>query len=161
MRNGTTGRVAAVRLNEHDPAHDEIDITTADGTLTCPRAVFDRPRGGVDLAYSVTSYTVQGSTRDVSTSTVTPTTNRSELYVDITRGRHNNQLYGTRPVEGADDLDEHLPTLQQELTPVLRTRLARGIDANRARHRPARPDHRTGRPATRTRRSARRPAPRW
>ena len=115
MRNGTTGQISAVRVDPNDAALDEIDISTDAGTLTCSRGSFDREQGGIDLAYAVTSYAVQGSTTNVSTSAITASTRRSEMYVDMTRGRHQNQLFGTRPVVAAADDDRHLPTLDAEL----------------------------------------------
>jgi hypothetical protein len=125
MRNGTTGRVFAVRTDPTTPEGDEIDIVTADGILTCIRATFDRSQGGIDLAYAVTSYAVQGATNDVSTSAITASTSRSDMYVDITRGRHDNQLYATRPITDDTDTDQHLPRLTSDLNAVLRARLAR------------------------------------
>ena len=129
MRNGTTGRVSTVRLDPDNPERDEIDISTDAGTLTCSRGTFDRQQGGIDLAYAMTSYGVQGSTMDVSTSAITASTGRSEMYVDMTRGRHQNQLFGTRPVVAASDDDRHLPTLDTELPEALEARLARGVGA--------------------------------
>ncbi|WP_395161189.1 hypothetical protein, partial [Ilumatobacter sp.] len=70
MRNGTTGPVADVRTDPTAPDGDEIDVATSDGTITCDRGTFDRPDGGIDLAYAVTSYAVQGATDDVSTSAI-------------------------------------------------------------------------------------------
>ena len=125
MRNGTTGRVVVVRVEPLSPHRDEIDISTPDGLITCGRATFDREDGGIDLGYAVTSYAVQGATNDVSTSAIAATTSRSELYVDVTRGRHDNQLYGTRTVRDDIDTEPHLPRLDQELGAVLRSRLAR------------------------------------
>lgn len=69
---------------------------------------------GLDLSYAVTSYAVQGSTRGVSTSVATAATSRRELYVDITRGRHDNKVYGTTNAPPGDT-DEHLPTLPRPL----------------------------------------------
>ena len=57
---------------------------------------------------------MQGSTRDVSTSVATAATSRRELYVDITRGRHDNKVYGTINAPPGDT-DEHLPTLPRHL----------------------------------------------
>ena len=51
------------------------------------------------------------------------------MYVDMTRGRHQNQLFGTRPVVAASDDDRHLPTLDTELSEALEARLARGVGA--------------------------------
>ncbi|HMR97347.1 MAG TPA: hypothetical protein PKE05_17555, partial [Microthrixaceae bacterium] len=61
-----------------------------------------RPEVGIDHAYALTSYAVQGSTRDVSTSRVDATATRAETYVDITRGRHANHLYVTAAVDPLD-----------------------------------------------------------
>lgn len=124
LRNGTRGEIVDVRHDPRSPESDEIDMLTTGGVITCFRSTFDRIDGGIDLAYAVTSYAVQGATNKVSTSAIGPTTNRSELYVDITRGRHGNQLYGTRPVADPSDTEQHLPRLTAELMPVLRTRLA-------------------------------------
>ncbi len=71
MRNGTTGQIVDIRASKNTPRGDEIDIATADGTITCTRPTFDRSDGGIDLAYAVTSYAVQGATHDVSTSAIT------------------------------------------------------------------------------------------
>ncbi|MGB3409938.1 MAG: hypothetical protein WBA45_01970 [Microthrixaceae bacterium] len=58
---------------------------------------------GIDHAYALTSYAVQGSTRSVSTSRVDATATRAETYVDITRGRDENHLCltaATDPLDG-------------------------------------------------------------
>ena len=94
MRNGTTGRIINVNPGTSDDG-DTIELDTVGGALTVPRRVFDRPGGGLDLSYAVTSYAVQGSTRDISTSVATGATSRRELYVDMTRGRHDNKVFGT------------------------------------------------------------------
>ena len=142
MRNGTTGVVTSVQTHDSSPDLDEIGIATAGGMIVCTRSTFDRTNGGIDLAYAVTSYAVQGATNDVSTSAITASTSRSELYVDITRGRHHNQLYGTRPVndESDADLDEHLPRLASELGPTLRARLARSATGTALSADPTAPD---------------------
>ena len=63
----------------------------------------------------------------MSTSAVTASTARSELYVDITRGRHSNQLYATRTDPSGDtDAEPHLPTLPAAVVDSLTERLARG-----------------------------------
>jgi hypothetical protein len=113
MRNGTTGRITNVNPGAIADG-DTVDVDTVSGVLTVPREVFDRPGGGIDLSYAVTSYAVQGSTRDVSTSVATAATSRRELYVDITRGRHDNKVYGTINAPPGDS-DEHLPTLPRPL----------------------------------------------
>lgn len=85
------------------------------GLVTIPRSYFDEhetdPHGrrsvGIDHAYAVTSFAVQGATAALSTSRIDEMSGRAEAYVDITRGREANHLYLTR---GRDDLDgERLP----------------------------------------------------
>jgi hypothetical protein len=113
MRNGTTGTITAIQRGD-SPDTDIVQLETVGGVIDCPRAVFDRPRGGLELCYAVTSYAVQGSTREISTSVATATTTRRELYVDITRGRHDNKVYATT-VAPPDDTAEHLPTIPRPL----------------------------------------------
>lgn len=115
VRNGALGTITATR---HDPQRPETDRITVDfdgiGSIELPRSFFDhhrtpagRPEVGIDHAYALTSYAVQGSTRSVSTSRVDATATRSETYVDITRGRHENHLFLTA---ASDPLDgEALP----------------------------------------------------
>jgi conjugative relaxase-like TrwC/TraI family protein len=115
VRNGALGTIVAVH---HDRRDSERDTLTVDfdgvGHIDIPRTFFDlhrtpagRPEVGIDHAYALTSYAVQGSTRDVSTSRVDATATRAETYVDITRGRQANHLYLTAT---ADPLDgEALP----------------------------------------------------
>lgn len=129
MRNGTLGTVTAVHTNPDKPAGDRVDIHTAGGIITIPRADFDRAAGGVDLAYAVTSYAVQGSTREVSTSALTATTSRAELYVDITRGRNSNKVYATRNVTGgAAAAEPHLPALPVDVVDSVAGRMARDAE---------------------------------
>ena len=115
VRNGALGTITATC---HDPQRPETDRITVDfdgiGSIDLPRSFFDhhrtptgRPEVGIDHAYALTSYAVQGSTRSVSTSRVDATATRSETYVDITRGRNENHLYLTT---ASDPLDgEALP----------------------------------------------------
>lgn len=111
VRNGALGTITAVH---HDGSERGSDVVTVDfdgiGSIDLPRTFFDRhqvaegrPEVGIDHAYAVTSYAVQGSTRAVSTSRVDATATRSETYVDITRGRKENHLYlttATDPLDG-------------------------------------------------------------
>lgn len=116
VRNGALGTVVSL---DHGGERSEDTITVdfdGIGAINLPRTFFDhhRNRGGrqevgIDHAYALTSYAVQGSTHDVSTSRVDSTTTRAETYVDITRGRLANHLYlstATDPLDG-----EALPTL--------------------------------------------------
>ena len=101
MRNGALGTIVAVHHDRRDSGRDTLTVDFDGlGHIDIPRAFFDvhrtragRPEVGIDHAYALTSYAVQGSTRDVSTSRVDATATRAETYVDITRGRHANHLY--------------------------------------------------------------------
>jgi conjugative relaxase-like TrwC/TraI family protein len=111
VRNGALGTISAI---DHDKRSRERDTITVDfdgvGAIRIPRSFFDHHRTragrtevGIDHAYALTSYAVQGSTRDVSTSRVDATATRAEAYVDITRGRLANHLYltaATDPLDG-------------------------------------------------------------
>ncbi len=119
IRNGALGTITAIR-QDGDPKHDTLTIDfDGIGTIDVPRWFFDRHHSaggrtdvGIDHAYALTSYAVQGSTRDVSTSRVDSTATRAETYVDITRGRHANHLYlttATAPLDG-----ETLPRIPPE-----------------------------------------------
>src|SRR5690606_20666969 len=76
----------------------------------------DRTDVGLDHAYAVTSYAVQGSTFERSTSRIDAGATRSETYVDITRGRQANHLYLTRAPDPLDG--EHLPKAPDPDLPV-------------------------------------------
>jgi AAA domain/TrwC relaxase len=117
IRNGALGTVLALHPGTR-LADDTITVAfDGIGTIDVPRSYFDEHRTagrrqrdvGLDHAYAVTSYAVQGTTRAVSTSRIDPTATRAEAYVDITRGQADNHLYLTRP---ADPLDgEALPAI--------------------------------------------------
>lgn len=110
VRNGALGTITAVHPDRRDRAGDSLTVDfDGIGPIDIPRSFFDhhrtasgRPEVGIDHAYALTSYAVQGSTRDVSTSRVDATATRSETYVDITRGRHANHLYLTTAVDPLD-----------------------------------------------------------
>jgi conjugative relaxase-like TrwC/TraI family protein len=123
VRNGATGTVVAV----HDVASSESDGLDVDfegiGTIRLPRYFVDEHAGpggrmdvGVDHAYAVTSYAVQGATFERSTSRIDVGATRSETYVDITRGRHANHLFLTRAPDPLDG--EHLPKAPDTDLPV-------------------------------------------
>ncbi len=114
VRNGAVGTVTAIHPHD-EPAKDTMSVCFDDiGEIAIPRPFFDEHAGpggrsdvGIDHAYAVTSYAVQGATFDVSTSRIDEGASRAEAYVDITRGRNANHLFITR---AADPLDgEHLP----------------------------------------------------
>lgn len=114
VRNGAGGTVTAVSSG-HLRAGDTVHVTfDGIGTVAIPRSFFDEHEGpggrrdvGIDHAYAVTSYAVQGATYVTSTSRIDEGASRAEAYVDITRGRTANHLFLTR---SRDPLDgEHLP----------------------------------------------------
>jgi len=117
VRNGALGTITALHP---DPGDRNLDTVVVDfdgiGTIDLPRTFFDhhqaaggRTEVGIDHAYALTSYAVQGSTRNVSTSRVDATTTRAETYVDIPRGRNANPLSLTATPDSLDG--EALPRL--------------------------------------------------
>ena len=114
VRNGATGTITDLHGGD-DPEDDCLTIDFEQiGTIDVPRSFFDEHEiapghhdAGIDHAYAVTSYAVQGATHPLSTSRIDETSTRAETYVDITRGTDANHLYLTRP----DDplYGEHLP----------------------------------------------------
>lgn len=113
VRNGATGTVVRI----HKSPRKNRDRLTVDfrglGKIEIPRAFFDehKSRGrldvGIDHAYALTSYAVQGATYDGSASRIDEHASRAETYVDVTRGRHANHLYLTRADDPLDG--ERLP----------------------------------------------------
>jgi conjugative relaxase-like TrwC/TraI family protein len=116
VRNGAQGTIAALHPAS-TPDRDRITVTfDSIGTIDLPRRYFDlhttrgrHPDAGLDHAYAVTSYAVQGTTRAISTSRIDPSSTRAEAYVDITRGMNDNHLYLTRTRDPLDG--EALPAL--------------------------------------------------
>jgi conjugative relaxase-like TrwC/TraI family protein len=115
IRNGATGTITHIHRDTEQPTADTLTVNFDGlGTITVPRAFFDRHQlsngrseVGIDHAYALTSYAVQGSTHPASASRIDNTATRAETYVDITRGQQENHLYLTA---AADPLDgEHLP----------------------------------------------------
>jgi ATP-dependent exoDNAse (exonuclease V) alpha subunit len=117
VRNGALGTIVTVYADRKIPSRDSLTVEfDGIGHIKIPRGFFDlhrtpsgRAEVGIDHAYALTSYAVQGSTRDVSTSRVDATATRSETYVDITRGRHENHLYLTATTDPLDG--EALPRI--------------------------------------------------
>ena len=117
VRNGALGTITALQPHASDRGRDTVVVDfDGIGVIELPRSFFDHHRTaggrtevGIDHAYALTSYAVQGSTRDVSTSRVDATTTRAETYVDITRGRNANHLYLTATTDPLDG--EGLPRL--------------------------------------------------
>jgi ATP-dependent exoDNAse (exonuclease V) alpha subunit len=133
VRNGARGVIVAIERGA-DAKDDLMTVQFEGGAVRIPRSFFDAHRGrrrrlevGIDHAYAVTSYAVQGATFQVSTSRIDERSSRSETYVDITRGRHENHLYATR---AADPLDgERLPRAPEpplEVTVAIRLKASAG-----------------------------------
>lgn len=114
LRNGARGTVVGFE-NGETADEDRLHIDFADlGTISIPRAFFDdhpgpngRVDAGIDHAYAVTSYAVQGATFEESTGRVDERSSRAETYVDLTRGRNANHLFVTRAEDPLDG--ERLP----------------------------------------------------
>lgn len=130
IRNGARGVVTAV-LPGRRPDDDRLEVSFDGlGAILVFRSFFDehtdqwgRTDVGIDHAYAVTSYAVEGLTFDQSTSHVDPQSTRPEVYVDITRGRNENHVFVTR----ADDVldGERLPAVPTSTVDrQLRDRLA-------------------------------------
>jgi hypothetical protein len=116
VRNGARGVVTAV-FPERRPHEDRIEVAfDGIGTIRIPRSFLDehtdqwgRTDVGIDHAYAVTSYAVEGLTFDQSSSHVDPQSTRPEVYVDITRGRNENHVFVTRSDDPLDG--ERLPAV--------------------------------------------------
>jgi conjugative relaxase-like TrwC/TraI family protein len=120
VRNGATGTIVAVECAGTPGI--EVDFEGI-GVIALPQSFVDEHTGpggrtdvGLDHAYAVTSYAVQGSTFERSTSRIDAGATRSETYVDITRGRRANHLFLT---QAPDPLDgEHLPKAPDPDLPI-------------------------------------------
>jgi hypothetical protein len=136
VRNGTHGVVAAVH-SAQDPDQDHITVAFKElGEIILSRGFFDEHRDawgrldvGLDHAYAIPSYAVEGLTYDESTSHVDPRSSRPEVYVDITRGRHANHVYVTAPEDHLDG--ERLPAAP---TDPERTQLEHRLTHSGAEH---------------------------
>src|SRR5690606_20531595 len=109
VRNGSRGRVVTV---DNDSVTVDFDVL---GRVDIPRWFVEehadrRGRSGVglDYGYALTSYAVQGATLPASTSAVTAGARRRELYVNLTRGRHDNHLFVAAPSDSLSG-EGHLP----------------------------------------------------
>jgi len=115
IRNGATGTITGIHRQVDQPAEDTITVDFDGlGTIDIPRGFYDRHQlangrteVGIDHAYALTSYAVQGSTHPESASRIDNAATRAETYVDITRGQHANHLYLTTATDPLDG--EHLP----------------------------------------------------
>jgi conjugative relaxase-like TrwC/TraI family protein len=109
VRNGSRGHVVAV-------SDDTLTIEfEALGRIDIPHAFVEehavargRTGPGLDYGYALTSYSVQGATLPASSSAVTAGARRRELYVNLTRGRHDNHLFIAAPSDSLAG-EGHLP----------------------------------------------------
>jgi hypothetical protein len=109
VRNGSRGRVVNVG---DDSLTVDFDVL---GRIDIPRWFVEehadcrgRSGAGLDYGYALTSYAVQGATLPASTSAVTAGARRRELYVNLTRGRHDNHLFIAAPSDSLSG-EGHLP----------------------------------------------------
>ena len=130
LRNGSRGVVTAI-ARRCSAEQDQIEVAFTDlGKIAIPRSFFDDHSGpngrvdaGIDHAYAVTSYAVQGATFNESTARIDEGTTRAEAYVDVTRGRNANHLFATRaedPLDGERLPKAPLPPLDVSLSIRLR-----------------------------------------
>ncbi|KAA0922040.1 MobF family relaxase [Rhodococcus sp. ANT_H53B] len=127
VRNGDLWTVTAVG----NDGSLTVRSKTHDGTITLPA---DYVRSKTELGYAATVHRSQGITVDTSHTAVSATTNRAGLYVALTRGRTNNELYV--PVEPGVTLDTEGMHLSEIETPNSREVLTR-ILANDNGHKAA------------------------
>lgn len=116
VRNGDLWTVTAVNQD----GSLTVRSKTHDGAVTLPA---DYVRSKTELGYAATVHRSQGITVDTSHTVVSATTNRAGLYVALTRGRTNNELYV--PVEPGVTLDTEGMHLSEIETPNSREVLTR------------------------------------
>jgi len=116
VRNGDLWTVTAV----NNDGSLTVRSKTHDGAVTLPA---DYVRSKTELGYAATVHRSQGITVDTSHTAVSATTNRAGLYVALTRGRTNNELYV--PVEPGVTLDTEGMHLSEIETPNSREVLTR------------------------------------
>ena len=113
VRNGSRGRIVSV-AGPRDSMTVRVEFEAL-GVIDVPQRFVEphadrrgRVSPGLDYGYALTSYAVQGATLPASSSAVTAGARRRELYVNLTRGRHDNHLFVAAP---SDTLagEGHLP----------------------------------------------------
>jgi conjugative relaxase-like TrwC/TraI family protein len=127
VRNGAPGTIIELHPGP-DPGEDVVVVDFNElGVIEVPRSFFDlnaagdRVDVGLDHAYAVTSYAVQGRTFPESTSVIDNGASHPETYVDITRGQHANHLYLARREEPDRERLPRLPPppIAQQITAPL------------------------------------------
>ncbi len=126
VKNGTRGTVVTV-----DQDHLVVDFEHR-GQITVPRRYLDPEvapgiRGGLLHSYCLTTYAAQGDTYGAARHLGTDRSSRAELYVGLTRGRHDVTLYAVgREQFMGQVVDDDLPRLSAE------TEAARAMAASAA-----------------------------
>src|SRR3546814_13539222 len=125
VRNVATGTVTALHTARDGKAKAIEVCFEGIGAIALPRHFLEEHQGsgcridvGIDHAYALTSYAVQGATFDVSTSRIDDGATRSAAYADITRGRRANHLYHTRAPDAIDGEHLHKAPAPDPLTPA-------------------------------------------
>jgi len=114
VKNGTRGTVVSVGQD-----HLVVDFEHR-GQITVPRAYLEQEvapgiRGGLLHSYCLTTYAAQGDTYGAARHLGTDRSSRAELYVGLTRGRHDVTLYAVgREQFVGQVVDDDLPRLGVE-----------------------------------------------
>jgi conjugative relaxase-like TrwC/TraI family protein len=114
VKNGTRGTVLEVGQD-----HIRVDFEHR-GPIDVPRSYLEREiapgiRGGLLHSYCLTTYAAQGDTYGAARHLGTDSSSRAELYVGLTRGRHDATLYAVRRTDAMTPvLDDHLPRLRDD-----------------------------------------------
>jgi conjugative relaxase-like TrwC/TraI family protein len=126
VKNGTRGTVLEVGDD-----HIRVDFEHR-GPIDVPRSYLEQEvspglRGGLLHSYCLTTYAAQGDTYGSARHLGTDHSSRAELYVGLTRGRHDATLYAVhRSDVMAPVLDDDLPRLRDD------TNAARAMAASAA-----------------------------
>jgi conjugative relaxase-like TrwC/TraI family protein len=114
VKNGTRGTVLEVGQN-----HIRVDFEHR-GPIDVPRAYLEQEvspgiRGGLLHSYCLTTYAAQGDTYGATRHLGTDQSSRAELYVGLTRGRHDATLYAVHRTDVITPiLDDDLPRLRDD-----------------------------------------------
>ena len=114
VKNGSRGTVVTVADN-----HLIVDFEHR-GEITIPRSYLEQDighgaKGALLHSYCLTTYAAQGDTYGAARHLGSDHSTRAELYVGLTRGRHDVALYAVRRHEVvAPIVDDDLPRLQED-----------------------------------------------
>jgi conjugative relaxase-like TrwC/TraI family protein len=114
VKNGSRGTVLEVAQD-----HIRVDFEHR-GPIDVPRAYLEQEvalgvRGGLLHSYCLTTYAAQGDTYGAARHLGTDHSSRAELYVGLTRGRHDATLYAVRRSDVMTPmLDDGLPRLRDD-----------------------------------------------